>query len=461
LGKRVLAILGIIAAGCSLLVGRSAHAEPSQLIVQEVQVNDLTDRGFNVTWVTDQPAANGAVIYGTSPAQVISLVPESVGARPDVHRVYVQPSTAPGTKIYYDVKSDGVVDSNDGNHYQITLGQNLGTYSSPVVVSGQVFQADGRTPAVGALVVLSVLDYTGLDGVSSPNVAISAPLSALTDSTGTWRISLETRLSDGSAFFKYSTNGMDQVSYTVNGGALGQTQATIVPLSLSITGQAVAPAVSLISASATATPTFTVTTGPVPTDTPRPTATTVPTGSPTPNVGSSTTTASPTVAGLATVTAASATPAVAASPTATEMPAPRVIPTVPIEIFASPTALPTMPPITQPVQVPTVPPPPRPTEAAPVQMVIPSATALPAAQPTFSSDNWNDRVPATATPALALANNSSTASGSTTSTGSGEGSGFGSELPSGGTVLVVIAGCLLVLGAIAVVVGVLEAARAS
>ena len=184
--QRAILILVVAVILAVSVAGRKASADQAVLSLQYVQVTDVTDRGFFVTWTTDQTVSNGSILYGTSPGSLISLIPEAMGPRGDVHRVFVQPAAPPGSTVYFDVKSASTVDSNGGSHYRVALGQSLGAYPSPVIVAGKVLQSDGRTPAVGVLVTVWAIDYSGLDDVSAGSAATSLPLSALTDVNGNW-----------------------------------------------------------------------------------------------------------------------------------------------------------------------------------------------------------------------------------------------------------------------------------
>ncbi|HEX5416337.1 MAG TPA: hypothetical protein VFZ25_11770 [Chloroflexota bacterium] len=444
---RALLSLFIVSVLIASTRGRDASADTSGLSIESVQVTNLGDRGFYVTWTTDQLASSGAILYGTNPSSLISLVPEVMGPRADVHRVFVQPAAAPGTAVYFDVRSGTTVDNDDGSHYRVTLGQSIGSYPSPVTASGQVMQSDGRTAAVGVLVTLWAIDYSGLDGVPVGGTATSLPLSALTDSAGKWSLSVEPRTADGNAFFKYTTNGTDQIKYSVNGAGLGQTSATILPLVLAPNGQVTAPTVSLIGNAATGTPTQTPTNGPVATSTPSATpfgATTL-TVSPvvtsaadkTPTVLGTATTPIATVPSVATIRATSTTP-----PTE-EVPTPRPFPTStpyrPPPVYFTPTAYvpPTPPPTNTPVATAT--PIPSPTLAAPLAI----RTAGPGA--------WPDRSTPTATP--------TPLSSATPLAGDAVGGQSDGGLPAGISLLLIIGASFVGLGSLGVAVAVVEARR--
>ncbi len=88
---------------------------------------------------------------------------------------------------------------NGGAFYQVNTGPTL---SIPDVYTpyGQVFLADGATPASGALVYVTVADDDGQGTVGQ-----AALLSAITEESGYWSLNLGVaRTTAGSAFFDYS-----------------------------------------------------------------------------------------------------------------------------------------------------------------------------------------------------------------------------------------------------------------
>ena len=108
----------------------------------------------------------------------------------------------PNTTYYFDLVSDGTVDSNNGAHYRVTTGPTLSLPTSDVIY-GQVFKRDGRTPAEGALVYVIVGDKDGKGTAGS-----SGLLSTLVDRSGYWQMNLgNLRLGSLSGYFAYSATG--------------------------------------------------------------------------------------------------------------------------------------------------------------------------------------------------------------------------------------------------------------
>ncbi len=274
----------------ALLQHQPAGAMPALLVIRRVTVTNVSDTSFTVNWTTDVPlAGRGSVVFGTSTASVtVGIVEQGMvsGARGDVHSVTIR-DLSPSTTYYVAVVDAGVTENNGGQYYQVTTGPSL---TNPVLnryATGQVLQADGRTPAAGVLVTLTVLDNAGLNGTSGPTT--SAPLSALTDAQGTWRIPLNPRTTDNRNLFNYAVNGPDFVLVTVEGGGLGAIYpAQSFPLSADSTGKVAVPTLTLAATTiptdtpVIATATFTATPIPTVTATATPTLTTVSTPTSTP-----------------------------------------------------------------------------------------------------------------------------------------------------------------------------------
>jgi hypothetical protein len=186
-----------------------------------VQVTNVRDATLNVSWVTDQ-LATGEVHYGIDPANLDQTAYDDRGAETsdDTHYVTLVGLT-PNTAYYFDVVSDGTTDDNGGAHYTVTTGPTLGLPGSDTIY-GQVFKADGTTPAEGAIVYITLRDA---DGSGSSGEA--APLSALVDESGYWSTNLgDARLADLSDYFDYSASG-DQVRLEAQGSGDGTGYATV------------------------------------------------------------------------------------------------------------------------------------------------------------------------------------------------------------------------------------------
>ena len=277
-GSRQLILLAI---AVFVWLGRpaSALAAPHALSIRNVTVTNVADSSFTVSWVTDQPLpGSGSILYGTTPSDVSIAMVEVTpvgGARGDVHVVNLRNLTA-STTFYLSVVNAGVPDTNNGNYYRVATGPSLQTTSTNRQVSGVVMQSDGRTPAAGVVVIARILDNAGLNGTSGP--VTSAPLSAVTNSNGSWSLTLSPRSADNTSNFNFATTGPDFLLVSVEGGSLGVVSPSqSFPIALDSTGK-------MGGLSLTLGP------GAIPTDTPLPaTATSTPT--PTPSVLPTATTA--------------------------------------------------------------------------------------------------------------------------------------------------------------------------
>jgi hypothetical protein len=359
------------------------------IVIRTVESSNLTDTSATITWLTDSAIpGSGAVVYGTSTANVFNTVNEAAapaGARGDVHSVTLS-NLAVGGTYYYKVTNAGVTDNNGGQYYSFKLGPTLGTPPLTTSVSGTVYQSDGHTPAVGAVVTLKVLDTAGLNGAAG--ATWSSSLTALVGSSGTWSMTLSPRTADLSSYFIYATNSsVDIAQYTVDGGGFGQmgtqtfslnadssNHVTVpaIPLSTSIPTDTAVPAVA--SVTPTPEPTATSTPLPSPTETPLPpTPTLMVVPSPTP---------------IPTATISFALPTATAAPIVPSTPVPPEVaavasPTPPVA--QPPDSAPPLPPTATPVlaQAPTQPTPPAPPVPAPVTRATPPpprprpATAVP------------------------------------------------------------------------------------
>ena len=196
---------------------------PDGVIIYEVQVTNVRDTTFTVSWTTNQ-AVIGEVHYGTDPANLNQTAYDNRGAgtSDDTHYVTLeQVDLIPETTYYFDVVSDGTTDDNNGDHYNVTTGPTLGLPASDVIY-GQVFKEDGTTPAEGTIVYIRLLDNDG-----SGSSGQSAPLSVLVEGSGYWHTNLgNARLADLSGYFEYSASG-DSVTLLAEGAAGGCASQTV------------------------------------------------------------------------------------------------------------------------------------------------------------------------------------------------------------------------------------------
>jgi len=198
----------------------TAAVAPASLTIYAVRIANVTDHAFTVSWLTSGPAA-GQMHYGTTPALGGSRN-DDAGAGPYTHHVTLS-GLIPATTYYFDVIADGQVENNAGAHYQVTLPPTGGIPPEADYFWGYVFQADGITPAAGAIVYVMLEDG---DGAGSPGS--SAPLSALADAAGVWYVNLAwARTADYSTFFAYTASGGDLVDVQAQAGPDGSAAVTV------------------------------------------------------------------------------------------------------------------------------------------------------------------------------------------------------------------------------------------
>ena len=184
--------------------------------IYHVRVTNVRDTTFTVSWVTGGPA-DGRVLYGPTapPGQAAT----DDRAADDTHHVVVK-GLLLKTTYYFDVVSGGTTGDNGGAHYTVTTGPLLVSPPPSDVAYGQVFQADGITPAEGAIVYVTVVDKDGEGSAGE-----SATLSALVDGDGYWNVNLgNARTVDLNGGFVYSASGDDlllEVQGTTDGIAGG------------------------------------------------------------------------------------------------------------------------------------------------------------------------------------------------------------------------------------------------
>jgi len=169
--------------GVPLSAGYTAVFEP--------RVSNVGDKAFTVSWVS-QNAEQGRVHWGTSPDALDQTAHDDRGdtTEDDTHYVSVT-GLAQNTTCYYLIVSGTAVHNNGGVPYEVTTGPSL-DFQMPDVINGAVYQADGTTPAEGAIVYARI-------GAASSQV-----LSALVDSSGNWALDIApARAEDFQSYYAY------------------------------------------------------------------------------------------------------------------------------------------------------------------------------------------------------------------------------------------------------------------
>jgi len=186
-----------------------------------VHITNIRDTTFTVSWITNSPST-GFVRYGTSPDNLnrIAYDVRGGGVSDDTHYVTIS-GLVPNTTYYFDVHSGSIVDDNHGQHYRVTTGPTLDLRTSDAVY-GRVLRTDGRTPAEGTIVYVTLQDADG-SGTSGS----AAVLSSLVDRNGYWYVDLgNARTSDLSSYFLYSSSG-DRLHLEAEGAGDGTAALTV------------------------------------------------------------------------------------------------------------------------------------------------------------------------------------------------------------------------------------------
>jgi len=178
--------------------------------VVQPMVTNVTDKSFSVSWVS-QDAEEGYVEYGSSAGALDQTAYDDRDARPepftdDTHHVTIT-GLSEGQTYYFVVVSGGTTYDNDGAPYELTTGPSL-DFTMPDTVNGSVFEADGTTPAEGAIVYAQI-------GTSSSQV-----MSALVDDNGNWALNIaQARTADYQDYYPYAD--ADEILVNAQGAALG------------------------------------------------------------------------------------------------------------------------------------------------------------------------------------------------------------------------------------------------
>jgi len=186
-------------ATCSAAAASSAAsglaAAVGQPVISAVRIANVRDGSFAVSWLTDLPAT-GQVRYGSDPSALVNVTHDDRGASAvgRTHHVTVR-GLRPET-IYYVALVSGEIAS--GDLYRITTGPTLGIPAAHTAY-GRIVQADGVTPAAGALVYLTLFDRD-----DRATAGQAERLSTLTDANGYWAVNLgAARAKYGDAYFVY------------------------------------------------------------------------------------------------------------------------------------------------------------------------------------------------------------------------------------------------------------------
>jgi hypothetical protein len=205
LKKRIPTIIGLLLLAVGAFIGvvfvnQSTDFLPRaspEYIPQKIKVTNISDSGFVVSWVTQEPTI-GFVKYGQKPGNLdITVVDERDQLTGDSgeYRTHYIPvlGLVPETTYYFKLGTHGkrLYDDN-GQELSVTTGPTLGT-PPPADAAYGVVMTPAQTPAEGALVYISF-----------PEEIQATPLSALVKQNGNWAIGLSTaRSKDLASFARY------------------------------------------------------------------------------------------------------------------------------------------------------------------------------------------------------------------------------------------------------------------
>jgi hypothetical protein len=214
-------LLAFLLAFAAAVPLRAAPAAPDQLAIYKVYVTGIRDTNFTVSWLTDA-ASDGYVDWGLTTALGNTTADATADTR--THYVVIPPEPAKltaSTTCYFRVRSGGVMDDNMGDFYVVTTGPTLSIPPTGKTVWGYVYQSDGTTPAAAVPVYLQLQDSNG-----SGSPGASQWVTARTDSSGVWYLSLNNvRTTSASAYFSFS-DGADRLHLIARGAALGAAEIT-------------------------------------------------------------------------------------------------------------------------------------------------------------------------------------------------------------------------------------------
>ena len=192
-------------------------ADPS---ISQMRITNVRGGSLTISWITDSPAT-GYVNFGPTTALGSTAYDDRGDTTvDDTHHVTLS-GLSPETTYYFDVVSGSTVDDNGGEHHSVTTGPTLGL-PVPDTIYGQVFLADGVTPAEGGMVYITLMDD---DGLGSSGQA--APMSTLVDEYGYWTVNLGNSRTTGlTSYFSYSSSG-DSVAIEAQAATQGTASQTV------------------------------------------------------------------------------------------------------------------------------------------------------------------------------------------------------------------------------------------
>lgn len=197
-----------------ILVGQKQLLLPkakSQNAPQNVQISNITDSSFSVSWTT-QDKSNGSIIWGKSKTSLNQTTAEETKSQGYTHFATIR-NLEPQTIYYFKIISNTSTYDNNGTPWEIQTGSSLNTKNNSSIknISGSVVSSIG-TPVNQALV------FAKIQGGSL--------LSTYTSENGNWIIPLlELRTEDLKN--AYQPTGQELIEINVHAGPQGIASAQI------------------------------------------------------------------------------------------------------------------------------------------------------------------------------------------------------------------------------------------
>ncbi|MGB0385397.1 MAG: choice-of-anchor B family protein [Ardenticatenaceae bacterium] len=203
--------------------------------IRDLVVSNLRDTSLTLSWTTEEATTGYVRIGEGNPStssghrreglplqEALALDIRGANSSSRTHAVLLD-DLAPETTYQLEVISGA--DGTETAQISVTTGPTLESVPSSDTIYGKIFEeADGVTPATGALVQLTIIDG---DGAGSDSQAM--PLVAIVDAEGDWHANLgNARTAALDAYFDYSPQG-DQLLIEAQ-GADGRTATETVEI---------------------------------------------------------------------------------------------------------------------------------------------------------------------------------------------------------------------------------------
>lgn len=225
--KQIPTILGLLLLVSGLAIGAFLFSQGTGVFLprasaettpKKVQMSNLTDTGFSVTFLTDDPTA-GFVKYGTTPNKLTQQGDQRDQQSGSVdqytlHQVTVE-RLQPNTEYHYVIGTGkGATFDNEGKPFTIKTAKRLTTQPKTQSVYGTATTNTGA-PAEGSVVFVTPSGNAGV-------------LSSLVSSSGSWAVTLSNaRTKDGTAYAPTKPN--DPLDIQLQGPLSNQTAKVSIP----------------------------------------------------------------------------------------------------------------------------------------------------------------------------------------------------------------------------------------